>query len=60
MEGRNGQIIDEDVMQTASIAPPEPREEKNGFNDRQQEQGGDSDTKEDRGQPEPIIRPSPD
>ncbi len=60
MEGRNGQLVDEDVMETASVAPPEPRKEENGQKERQQGQGDSGHSDRDQNQAEPIIRPSPD
>lgn len=61
MEGRKDQLVDEDVMETASVAPPEPEEEKKGadaFKSGEERESGEA--RESGSPPEPVIRPSPD
>ncbi|QPQ54898.1 hypothetical protein IC614_11360 [Allosphingosinicella flava] len=56
MEGRKDQLVDEEIMQTAAVAPPEPDE---NWEESQQEQGESDAARPSQSAPEPSIPPPP-
>jgi hypothetical protein len=60
MEGRNAQIVDEDIMETASVAPPDTEEgyrEGRQTSEAKSESTTSSEAQDDR---QPPLRPPPD
>ena len=59
MEGRKDQLVEEGIMQTAAVAPPEPDERPTAWNEQQQQQGDSQGECGPQSEPEPSSTPSP-